>query len=210
MKLCPTLCDPTDCNWPVSSIHGTLQTRILEWVAIPFSGDLSNLEIQPRSPALQEDSMMLSTISSSTAPFSLCLQDFPDSLFHWVSALHIRWSKYWSFSFSNRLSNEYSMLISFMIELTWVKTRAVKNDRYLFGCTQVVLVVKNLPANVGDIRDAGSIPGSGRSLGRGHSNPFQYSCLENPTDRGVWCATAHRVTKSQTWLKQLKHTHSLQ
>ena len=53
----------------------------------------------------------------------------------------------------------------------------------LHSTCQVGLVVKNLPANVGDIRDAGSIPGSGRSPGGGHSNPHQYSCLKNPMDR---------------------------
>ena len=46
--------------------------------------------------------------------------------------------------------------------------------------------VKNLPASAGDTRDAGSIPGLGRSPGGGHGNPFQYSCLENPMDRGAW------------------------
>ena len=55
--------------------------------------------------------------------------------------------------------------------------------------------VKNLPADVGDSRDAGLIPGSGRSLGGEHRNPLQYSCLENPMDRGAWWATSHRVTK---------------
>ena len=59
-------------------------------------------------------------------------------------------------------------------------------------------VVKNPPANAGD---TGSIPGSGRSPGKGNGNPPQYSCLENPTDRGVWRATAHGVTKSQTQLR---------
>ena len=48
-----------------------------------------------------------------------------------------------------------------------------------------------------------SIPGSGRALGGGHGNPFQYSCLENPMDRGAWWTTVHGVTKSQTRLKQL-------
>ena len=52
----------------------------------------------------------------------------------------------------------------------------------------MVLVVKNLPANVGDIRDVGSIPRSGRSPGGEHGNPLQYSCLENPMDRGAWLA----------------------
>ena len=56
-------------------------------------------------------------------------------------------------------------------------------------------VVKNPPSNAGDTRDAGSIPGLGRSSGGGNGNPLQYSCLENPMDRGVWWATVHRVTK---------------
>ena len=64
--------------------------------------------------------------------------------------------------------------------------------------SQVVLVVKNLPANAGEVRDTGLIPRLGRSLGGGHGNPLQYSCLENPMDRGAWWATVHRVTKSQT------------
>ena len=66
---------------------------------------------------------------------------------------------------------------------------------HLVWASQVVLVVKNLPANAGDARDLGSIPGSGRSLGGGQSNPFQYSCLENPTDRGAWQATVHEVIR---------------
>ena len=66
---------------------------------------------------------------------------------------------------------------------------------------QVALVVKNLPANAGDVRDTGVIPGSGRSPGGGHGNPLQYSCLENPMDRGAWWATVHRVTQSWTRLK---------
>ena len=67
----------------------------------------------------------------------------------------------------------------------------------------MALAVKNLPANAGDTRDAGSIPGLGRSPGEGHSNPLQYSFLENPMDRGAWPATVHRVAESQTQLKQL-------
>ena len=62
--------------------------------------------------------------------------------------------------------------------------------------SQVALVVKNLPASAGDIRDTVSVPGS-RSHGVGHSNPFQYSCLENPMDKGAWRATVHRFAKSQ-------------
>jgi len=60
-----------------------------------------------------------------------------------------------------------------------------------------VLSGKNPPANAGDIRDAGSIPGSGRSSEEGHGNPLQYSCLENPMDRGAWWAKVHMVRKSR-------------
>ena len=59
-------------------------------------------------------------------------------------------------------------------------------------------MVKNLPASEGDVGDAGSIPGSGRSPGGGNGNPLQHSCLENPTDRGAWQVIVHRVAKSQT------------
>ena len=62
------------------------------------------------------------------------------------------------------------------------------------GASQEVLVVKNLPANAGDIRDEGLISGSERSPGAGNGNPLQYSCLENPTDRGAWWAIVHGVT----------------
>ena len=65
----------------------------------------------------------------------------------------------------------------------------------------MVLVVKNLPANAGD---SGSVPGSGRSPGEGNGNPVQYSCLENPMDRGAWRATVSGVIESQTRLS----THS--
>ena len=76
-----------------------------------------------------------------------------------------------------------------------------------------MLVVKNLPVNAGNVRDAGLIPGSGRFPEGGHGNPLQDSCLENPMDMRAWQATVHRVTKSQTQLKQLSsssiyiHTH---
>ena len=62
----------------------------------------------------------------------------------------------------------------------------------------MALVVKNLPANAGDIRDMGAIPGFGRSPGGGNGNLLQYSCLENPMDRGAWQAIVHGITKSRT------------
>ena len=72
--------------------------------------------------------------------------------------------------------------------------------------TEVALVVKNSPANAGDERDMGLIPGLGRSPGGGHGNPLQYSRLENPMDRGAWQVTVHGIAKSQTQL-QLLSTH---
>ena len=60
------------------------------------------------------------------------------------------------------------------------------------------VVVKNLPANARDVRDLDFIPGSRRSPGGGHGNPFQYSCLENPTDRRAWQATVHGIINSKT------------
>ena len=68
---------------------------------------------------------------------------------------------------------------------------------------ELVLVVKNQPASTGNLRNTGSIPGSERFPGGGHGNPLQYSCLENPMDRGGWWATVHRVAKSQTQMKPL-------
>ena len=77
----------------------------------------------------------------------------------------------------------------------------------LLWASQVALVVKNfLPMQE---MSESLIPGSRTSPGGGHSKPLQYSCLENPVDRGAWWATVHRIAKSWTWLKQLTHTHRL-
>ena len=79
--------------------------------------------------------------------------------------------------------------------------------RYNLWASQVVLVVKNMPVNAGDIKDTGLILELERSPGGRNGNPVQYSCLENPTDRGAWQATVLRVAKSRTQLKQLS-THA--
>ena len=68
--------------------------------------------------------------------------------------------------------------------------------KQVFGASQVELVLKNLPGNAGDIKDVGSIPGSGRSPREGHGKPPQYSCLENPMDREAWWSTVHKVAES--------------
>ena len=68
-------------------------------------------------------------------------------------------------------------------------------------------VVKNLPANAGEARDSGSIPGLGRSPGIGNDNPLQYSSLENSIDRGAWWATVHGFQRLDTTERQQTHTH---
>ena len=68
--------------------------------------------------------------------------------------------------------------------------------------------VKNPPANAGDARHTGSIPGSGRSPGVGNGNPLQYTCVENSMDRGAWWAAVHGITKSWTRLKRLSSSSS--
>ena len=82
----------------------------------------------------------------------------------------------------------------------------------IHACTQLELPKgcsgKEPPADAGDIRDTGSIPGLARSPGGGNGYPLQYSCLENPMeDRGAWWDTAHGVEKSRTWLSNWAHTH---
>ena len=76
------------------------------------------------------------------------------------------------------------------------------------GTSQVVLLVKNVPADARGLRDLGSIPGLGKSPGQGNGSPLQYSCLDNAMDRGAWWAIVYRVAKSQTQLKLLStRTH---
>ena len=121
---------------------------------------------------------------------------------------------------------EHSTCTSWQMQLTCVSVHDARDPLYWAGsrydhfcdpstaealikmnackCTwrtfQVALVVKKLLANTGDTRDTDSIPGLGRFPGRGHGNPLQYFCLENPMDRGVWWAILHGVAKSQTRL----------
>ena len=71
-----------------------------------------------------------------------------------------------------------------------------------------MLAAKNPPANGGDVRDEGSIPGSGRCPGGRYGNPLQYSCLENPMDRGAWQATVHRVAKNWIFSIEICSTKS--
>ena len=109
---------------------------------------------------------LLHTILHSTGQYQECLQlaDMVSSERHKLYLVSSR-----TFALLN-----FNDLMSFVV---------------IFGASQVALVVKILPGSAGDIRDSGLIPESGRSPGRGHGNPFQYSCLRIPMDRGAWWAT---------------------
>ena len=90
---------------------------------------------------------------------------------------------------------------------SWTQLSDWTELMYMNGASQVVLVVKNPFASAGDMRDSGSIPGSGRSPGGGNGNPLQYSCLENPMDRGNWQATVHGIARvGHNWSK-LAHVY---
>ena len=81
-----------------------------------------------------------------------------------------------------------------------------QKHQFFSAASQLVLVVKDLPANAGDIRDAVSIPGLGRSPGEGTDNPLQYSCLGNPMDRRAWRTTVQGVTKESDTTERLNNT----
>ena len=94
-------------------------------------------------------------------------------------------------------------------EQLWWKTENLGLSKMDFRASQVALVVKNLPANAGDLKDMDLILGSRRSPAGGHGDPLQYSCLESPMDRGTWRATVHRVAKSRTRLCDLACMHMM-
>ena len=116
-----------------------------------------------------------STISSSAILFFFCLQYSPASgSFQMSQAFCIRWPKYWSFSFSISPSNAYLGLTSFTMGFPG------GSDGKASAC---------------DAGDLGLIPGSGRPPGEGNGNPLQFSCLENPMDRGAWWVPVHGVAR---------------
>ena len=135
--------------------------------------------------------LLLSTWNSLPTCFQICFSSFTQILSKLTSQevflYHSTYNLLWSLQFFP-VSHLYYLCIA-------------------CGASQVVLVVKNPPANAGDIRDADSFPGSGRSPGGGNGNTLQYSSLENPKGRGTWWVTVRRVAKSQTRLKPLS-THT--
>ena len=176
-QLCLILCDTTDCSMPgFPVLHHFLelaQTPVHCW-------------------------WYHTTILSSVVLFSSWLQSFLASgpfLMSWLSA-SIRWPKYWNFSFRISPSKEHSALIS--LKTDWFDLLTVQGTlksliQYYSSKASILwlsgfpsgLAGKESACNAGDTEYTGSVPGLGRSPGEGNGNPLQYSCLENPMDRGV-------------------------
>ena len=105
-------------------------------------------------------------------------------------------------SLNNTGSNCVSLLIP---SVSLFSVNKYYSTTYPVRASRVALVVRNPPTNAEDSRDVGSIPGSGRSPGKGNGNPLQCSCLGNPMDRGAWWATVHGVMK-KSWTRLSTHT----
>ena len=166
---------------------------------VPFQGDLLNPGIKADSLAWQVGPLPLSHLGSPVLSAHFILSNYCQ-LCSAENHLIPEWGISYSHLVSMRLVEDITPIHNFL-SLLVLKYASCSIRICLFGASQVVLVVKNLLANAGDIRDAESIPGLGRSPGEGHDNPLQYFCLKNPMDRRAWWAMVHRVTKSWTQLK---------
>ena len=128
--------------------------------------------------------------SINTVSFS-----FEDSThFPSMQEKHANWAQEWHYRYTLK-SALISLKCTLKCSLISLKLHI---SIIIDGASQMALLVKNLPANAGDIRDAGLIPGSGRSRGGGHGNPLQYSWLGNPMDKGACWATVHSVAELNT------------
>ena len=177
---------------------------MLEWITILFRGIFLSPGIKPASPAspvLLVDSLMLNKEAYILGKLIFC-----PCLFIYSKLSSVKYALKIKFCLQNQQGEMYDPKDE--KRDLWVEEFCGK----YFMCplptsVQVALMIKYPSANAGDIRYVGSILGSGRSPGGGHGNPLQYCSLENPKDRGGWCATVHGVTKSQTQLKRLSmHT----
>ena len=184
VKSYPTLW-PVDCNMPGLLVPHCL----LEFahVHVHWNSDAIQLShpLSPSSPS----AFSLSSIRAYSNELTLC----------------IIWPNYWSFSFSISCSNENIGLISFRTD--WFDLLAVHVTLNKWG-SLVALVVKKPPANAGDLRDLGLIPGLGRCPEGGHVNPLQYSCLENTMDKGAWRVQAIGLQRVRHYWSDLAHTHA--
>jgi len=184
---CLTLSDPMDCSPPGSSIHGVFQARVLEWGAIAF-------------PIGWQSTMQTSFLreQSGNKIIKLCVRKYkvdhmnsePTQAINArirVKDMHSRPPARWGdsfpfiiFSIWHYISQSDLPTVCFLHRLPCITGL----PRWLGGKESTCIA-----------EDASLIPGLGRSLGEGNGNPLQYSCLENPMDRGAWWATVHGVAK---------------
>ena len=183
LEPCPTLCDPMDCSPPGSSVHGILQAKILEWVVMPSSRG----SFQPRDRTFISCLLHLQVGSLPLAP-----PGKPPKLLGFV-LFRIHQSG------SGRLYHGNK---------TTPKSQCLNNKVFFIQCFPAGSSGKEPACQCRRHGDVGLIPELRRSLGGGHGNPLWYSCQENPMEKGACRATVHRVTKSQTRLSDLAHTHA--
>ena len=162
-----------------------LHRMLLKWACIPLHMLINKKKISMQnSNQLVDELLLADKLPANWLYFTFCVS--PE---RW-KGIYIYITFWYSFNF---------FVIWRLVAVSWHINFWTSKAR----ASQVVLVVKKLPANAGDLRVTGLIPGLGRSPGGGHGNPFQYSCLENPMDREAWWATVLGVAKSWTWLKLL-------
>ena len=137
----------------------------------------------------------------------ISLRFFFNCIFYWDKMHHFKVYNSVHFSIFTMLGNHHNYLLPERFDHPKKKSHTHQQPLPLFWASQVALVVKNPLDKEGDTRDTSSIPGWERCPGRENGNPLQYSCLENPMDRGDWQTMVQRVTKSQTRLKQI-HAHT--
>ena len=216
-----TLSDPMDFSLLGSSIHGIFQARVLEWGAIAFSGYAIQVGHNFSSKGQVSFNFMAAVthkIKHHSRP-RIFIQSWLLIKMFCSSRLRFHASRLF---LPGKLSFKGVCEVSVLQDGGVVSVSAAPSfvcphlatsspaflhcDWHIHlcgppglpGAFQMVLVVKNLPANAGDIKDLGSIPGWGRCPGGENDNTLQYSCLEDPMGRGAWRATVHGVEKSQT------------
>ena len=173
------LCNLMDCSPPGSLVHGILQPRTLESVAIPSS----------RGSSQSRDQTQISCIAgrffTAWATLRKSINCYQDIRLWPLKGAHLKKGNTWK---------------ARVVEHWWFLNK--ESPKSFPSGT----VVKNPPANAGDARDTDSISGLGRSLGEGNGNLLQYYCLENSINRGAWAATVCGIIKSRTWLIDGEHT----
>ena len=177
VKSCPTLCNPMDCSLPGFSIHGILQARILEWVAISFSGGSFWPRDQTRV-SLIVGRHFITWATREVLTWYLWLKMFPGTL---VAGKKSAFNE----------GDPDSIL--------GLGSSPREEIGYPLQCSWASLVADGTQSTC-NVRDLCLIPRLGRSPGEGNDNPLQYSCLENPMDWGAWWATVHGMAKYWTWL----------